>query len=461
MRPAVPAGTCLVLAALCVPGLAVEPSAAPSPAVVHRQTVSAPTAWASCSGDGESDREHLRQASEPAAAVDPRRTDRAIAVWMQDFSVAQPVARGVGSGARWTEPQAPALSGCTGRAGSPFAVFDPQAAWSSDGSLLVSGVTAGVPSGIPVAPLTDNPFVREVVAARSTDGGRSFGPPVVLRSSGTEGVAVLDRDLLTADLTRPGIYWAAWTRIDGLGAGSAVEWARSGDGGRTWSPAAELTRGLGGVVLGTGLVSVDDQPVALVVEAGPQPAALAGAFVGGSTLAAYAPGGLLGWERRATVAALPGFPETASLAADPDGTLFAAWATGPTGTQVSRSHDGGRTWVEPVTVEAPGGAPEGATVAAAADGSVAVLWYSGPSEARTVRVALSTDGGTSFPRSVLVDGPFDLADTPATNGAGGRALGDYFALLPQEEGWLAVYATPPGPGDAGQTGVVRAAAIRP
>lgn len=467
----------LPLLALFLPlsaGLSMPADARPSDLVVSaRQTVSAPTQWERCA-QSQFDRERFGQATEPAVAVDPRDSQRAAAVWMQDAALAQPVVRTGDAGRRWSAPAAPSLSGCTGRAaaGGAIAVFDPQLAWTGGGALLVSGITAGAPTGVPPeTPLGDtpgvayDPFVREVVVARSGDGGQTFLPPAVLRRTGDTDAAILDRDVLAADVTRPQEAVAAWTRIDVPADTSAVEWSRTTDGGQTWSPALPLVGGRTsarlGVVLTTGIASVGGNAVALVLEAAPQPLGLAGTFVGDSTLAAYGlAAGETSWTRLSTLTVLPGFPQTASLVAGPDGALVAGWADEDR-VVVARSTDGGRTWRE-TTVAVGATSPSGVTVGAASGGRTAVLWYAGPDSSRTVTVAESRDAARSFPRQGTVEDGLDLSRTHATNGAGGSALGDYFGLAHTGKGWLAVYAAPPTPEEEqrGQTGVVRTALVR-
>lgn len=77
----------------------------------------------------------------------------------------------------------------------------------------------------------------DILFARSTDGGRSFSPPLNLSSSrGGDGKGRLDRDTWSngsLDLAaRPdGSVFAAWTEYDG-----ALWLARSRDGGRSFTP---------------------------------------------------------------------------------------------------------------------------------------------------------------------------------------------------------------------------------
>jgi hypothetical protein len=222
-------------------------------------------------------------------------------------------------------------------------------------------------------PLGLLPPPNPLLAARSTDGGRTFGPPVTVEPAravvqpavvlGEDGQAVVLAFDLSAD---PFNYEAQHEGQGGAppeGTWGVLAW-RSTDGGATFGAA---------VPVATGLVVPDRVVVDLM--------------------------------RGPSLAREPGTPR-----------LYAAWDAGrgdDRDVHVARSDDGGATWTpEPARLRRPRSQLLPA-VAAAHGGRVDLVFFdrsADPADVRTeVVVASSWDGGRTFSTAVVSEAPFDAA----------------------------------------------------
>ena len=180
---------------------------------------------------------------------------------------------------------------------------------------------------------------------------------------------------------------------------SALRFARSDDGGRTWSEPVSVNEGAtfgshnfhsllaapGGVVYASWLSSVEGNSGVWIRRSND----------GGRT-----------WGPSQGVHLEPTCPCCrTSLAAGPDGSLYAAWRKIFPGDVrdivVARSTDGGLTWSPPVRPREDGwvfpGCPHaGPSLRVAADGSLHVAWWTGKSGEAGVYYARSDDGGATF-----------------------------------------------------------------
>ncbi len=126
-------------------------------------------------------------------------------------------------GAQWHHAPVPGLTRAVG--GTYDRASDPVVAFGADGSVYISALVfdTGCPTGIAVS--------------RSTDGGATFGKPVLAQSSNTCAVSD-DKNWLVTD-TQPdspfyGRVYQFWTEfLAGAGSPQEVRW--SDDNGRTWS----------------------------------------------------------------------------------------------------------------------------------------------------------------------------------------------------------------------------------
>jgi len=194
----------------------------------------------------------------------------------------------------------------------------------------------------------------DILFARSTDGGRSFAPPLNLtkRSLAGEGKGRLTRERwhngsLDLAVAADGTIHAAWTEYRGR-----LWTARSTDGGASFEA---------------------PERVAVAEDAGP----------------ARAP----------------------SLAIGPDGTIYLAWTVGEdpgADIRVAVSHDGGRSFGAPVAVAPDPGHADAPKLAVGAAGTVHLIFGQsgeGPFIQYDVRYTRSTDGGRSFEPPRIVSNP--------------------------------------------------------
>ena len=177
---------------------------------------------------------------EPMVAPDPTNSNHLIGVWQQDRwsdGGAEGQLTGVSfdGGRTWSRTSA-ALSRCTGgnatNGGDYPRVSDPWISIAPDGTAYQSGI---VFSGGTLMP---NSF-GAVVASRSTDGGRTWGPAATLISDGSQFFN--DKDSITADPTNAHFVYATWDRLIASEVGHGPTWfARTTDGGATWEPARSI-----------------------------------------------------------------------------------------------------------------------------------------------------------------------------------------------------------------------------
>ncbi len=262
--------------------------------------------------------------------------------------------------------------------------------------------------------------VAFIGVSRSTDGGRTFTPPVSASWSVDGPGSFQDKELIAADATGgryDGNVYVTWTRFSREGMRIYV--ARSTDGGRSFQPAIPLSPP-GHVVQGSiprvgpngevyvawedftipGIVvtrSTDggrtfDEPVlAARVE-----------FIGEDAPPATCQG------RRILKGYIDAGFEFPSLAVNPtNGEVYVVFASNPPGVDQSdvyfvRSSDGGRTWSEPVRLN-DDRTPNDQflpALAVAPDGTIAAIWYDRRHDPENLKIdvymAVSTDGGRTW-----------------------------------------------------------------
>ena len=150
-------------------------------------------------------------------------------------------ARSGDGGVTWgTSGFLPGLTFSAGVVGSPFErVSDPSVAFDAkQGVWLISS--------IPILPSTSVPTV---FVSRSTDGARTWGPPVSIPPPDAKTVD-LDKNWTVCDnhVDSP-FYGHCYTELDNFAAGDLELMSTSNDGGATWSvpiPTAGHDKGLGG-----------------------------------------------------------------------------------------------------------------------------------------------------------------------------------------------------------------------
>jgi hypothetical protein len=315
----------------------------------------------------------------------------------------------------------------------------------------------------------------EVVVSSSADGGRNWGPAVVVVTS-ADPLVNFDKETLQADPSRPGVAYVLWVRYTSPDPDRAAKtnetfFSRSDDGGTTWSTPVRVygadteTQFHQLVVLSDGSLLDAFIEAPSLSERPPVQARLAVVHSADGGVTWSAP--VTAAEVEFTVVVDPtnkdqvrGTGQGVLAAAGPDGAAYLAWAEehrdDGSFLAVVRSDDAGRTWSPPGrVVSGSSGQPFIPQVAVAADGTVGVSWYQvGGEEGHEldteVWLAWSRDHGDSW-QSARVAGPFDLRTAPLS--ADGDFVGDYEGLVPIPDGFAALYAMAKPPSRSGATDI--------
>jgi hypothetical protein len=393
---------------------------------------------------------------EPWLAISPLDPSRFVGLWQQDRfdnggAKALVLALSADGGATWQRRAMP-FSRCGGAAPGSAGDFeratDPWVDIGADGAVHAMALSFDGGAFVPGSR-------SAMLAARSTDGGASFGPVQVLQ---LDGDAVFnDKNSLTADPTDARFVYATWGRLEPDGRGP-MRLSRSEDAGLTWLPsqvAYDPAAPPGGGVAQTIGARI------VVLPAGAERGVLVAVFTQIDTPATRprtstvramrsADKGLT-WQPPVVVGTLEAIGARdpvsgrvirdgavlTSVAAGPDGALWVVWqdARFDAGRRdaivFSRSTDGGRTWSVPARISRDtGSAAFTPAVHVRADGTVGVMHFdlSPPrTDAATIPAALrllTTRDGVTWRETVLVEA-FDLAPAPD---ARGLFLGDYHGL---------------------------------
>ena len=430
-----------------------------------RSTISAPGVAAGC--------ERAGVASFPALAVDPSRPSRMTAVWGVDGIMGVASATSRDGGRTWAREPVPTATTCTGGPDRRRLIVNPRLAEGPDGRAWFgsswisdtaeplfafgtvahvrgpSGWRAGIPlvtgassQNVAIVPDARDPdaavalvtrmtgvplphqiayapyYVTEVVAQRTTDGGRSWSAPVVAHAGSDDqlnevfaqrlpdgSIVAIIASVPNAEL--PGFLVGEFVLGDGR-VPFRVSSIRSTDGGATWSAP---------VPVGSYLLRFLADP-----------------------------------ETGRDVAGIPGKPD---LAVAPDGTLAATWVTleddGRGVVRLARSRDGGRSWgrvegaiTRPRAVFSPHVAYDGA-------GRLGMFFYDLANDVlgdepltTAARVAVERVDGGGFDL-VTLPSPFDLRRT-FVDGLpydGGMSLGVTQDLRGLRSGFAAAHTVGP------------------
>lgn len=350
----------------------------------------------------------------PAAASNPQDPDNVVVVNRQDrpgFSAA--INTSTDGGAEFTTATPPLPDGLD----RPYA---PSVAFAADGTASVLYVNLTGPGNQP-----DNLWL-----AGSADGGRSFAEPVRVAGELTfQARLAVDPDAGALYAT-----WLQATEVGLLsfpGAPPRIVAARSTDGGRTWSDPVPVSDP-GRQRVGAAVPAVLPDGTLVVVykdfkgdvrdwqnlegPVWPDPFALV-ATRSTDRAASFEPGTEFDSELVPTERFVPFLPTFPSVSPGPDGELYAAWADGRNGDAdvfLRTSPDGGRQWSEPVRVnQNPSG--DGTdqklpAVGVAPDGRVDVLYLDGRADPGGVMLeaslSSSQDAGRTFDRTVVSPQPF-------------------------------------------------------
>ncbi|MCU0626554.1 MAG: glycoside hydrolase [Gemmatimonadaceae bacterium] len=253
--------------------------------------------------------------------------------------------------------------------------------------------------------------------ARSTDGGRTWGAPVTVADSALFASYNFHALHAAAD----GRLYAAW--LDGRHGKSAAYIARSDDGGATWGRNVRVDMGESCPCCRTALASGADGTLYLawrsVLPGSVRDIVVARSTDGGGTWSAPVRVHADGWVYDGCPHAGP------ALAVDADGTLHATWWTGKdgrAGVWYAQSRDRGRSFAAPVAMGvASASRPAHAQLALGDGGAVVVAWDDGTVKLPRVVVRTSRDGGATFGDAVTASDPQVAAQFPVL-GVHARAL---------------------------------------
>lgn len=301
-------------------------------------------------------------------------------------------------------------------AGNAGKLFAPSAAYDGKGILYVSYVTLSGGGNSP-----DSLWV-----ARSGDGGLTFDEPTRVAGPHTFQTS------LAAD-PKTGRLFATWLQSNPTATmcvlcfaqtGLPIVVSRSDDGGRTWSPPAQVSDG-GRMRIGAPSIAVDGDgnPAVLYLDYGSDRLDwenLPGTYDGKFTLVLarssdqglrYEPGRVVDADIVPPNRFLVYLPVSPAFAIAGNGDLVAVWADGRSGDSdilLRRSTDDGRTWAKPVTVNrgtAGDGVPQDMpSVGVSPGGRIDVVYYDRTLDRRgstaDVLLSSSSNSGRSFSKTV-------------------------------------------------------------
>ncbi len=366
-----------------------------------------------------------------------------------------------------------------------YAFGDPSQAFDANGNAYYGTLAFPHPPGTEQAATGQQ---ADFFVAKSTDGGCSYAQ--VAKVSGASPAIFDDKDAIAAD-ANPGSpfknnVYAAWTKFT-LSGSDQILFARSTDGGKTWSNPLPVSPGYNnnhvggrqGAVIrvgptGTVYVAWLDTVNKQAVER------LSISTDGGKTFPRQnitvakvtddfvnpAPGSSFRQDARA-------FP---SMAVAPGGSLYVAWAnrtgdpaSGHAVVMVAKSTDGGLTWSTPVAAgDVPGSSAFFSSITVAPDGTVDVVFQAltdvpagtapGPGVVSyDSYLTQSTDHGATWSAPVTISTMSSDPDGSSTNGLRAQFLGDYITAVADSSHVYAVWtdsrnATPCAAVDAFRAG---------
>jgi hypothetical protein len=424
------------------------PAGARAASVRNAQQISSDTLPGSVAG------EHGTQ-GEPSMALDPRDPNRLVSLFQvrrfkDGGSAAIGYATSHDGGAIWARGILPGLTRASGgefpRASNPTVAFGPDGTVYAESLLVTPSRRACVPAS------------RTAIAVqRSTDGGLSFGPPVIAqddRASCHGTLKINDKPWIavdTSDGPHRGRLYLVWTQLP-----SQLVERHSDDGGTHWSALQRIA--FPGDAIGAVALVGPDGNVTIVLNNGDH--------VNPVAYAISSPDGAASWGEPRRISRLRaggpdgirlgppgGFP---AAAVDPtDGALYVAWrdyrfrrntlapaahAVAYSDILISRSRDGGRTWSAPrrITARARASTLQNFMPAVAAHGGDVSVSYLAAREGSLLArplLSVSHDGGATFDGAIGLGPRLDLRYAARTCFGCGtryaertRFLGDYMGI---------------------------------
>ncbi|MEP6940586.1 MAG: sialidase family protein [Rudaea sp.] len=430
------------------------PPPPPPPALDAQYRASAPTPFAAgCDGVAAVGTLYVNAEVEPSLVANPADGRNLIASWQQDrwgSGGARGVVVGVSrdGGTTWSQ-RALAFTRCGG--GNPGNGGDYQRASNAWMSISTTGIAFVASLAFDGAVL--QPGSRSaVLAARSTDGGATWGPTFVLIGDGAD--AFNDKVAITADAATPHFVYAVWDRLTTTNFGPTW-FARSRDDGVSWETARPIfDPGVNNQTISNAIVVLPNGTlINLFIN-------IIGSADGTSFTSSLAvirsSDNGTSWSAPVKIADNLGIgtrdPQTGqrirdsslvpAITAGPGGVLYVLWqdARFSSGARdaiaVSKSVDGGLSWSAPARVNADASvAAFSPTGGVRADGVLGVTYYDfrpDTSDRNTLPTAhwLARSADAINWQETQVAGPFDLDIAPlSTTSAAGLFLGDYQGLV--------------------------------
>jgi hypothetical protein len=394
-------------------------------------------------------------------AANQDRPRQLVGAWIQEPPRAPAVSYSRNGGRSWHAVVPPALADCTGsdyvRSGDP---------WLSVGPGGVAYL-ATLPGASQPAPA--------VQVSRSPDTGRSWSRPVFVERRSGPVLEWDDKPTVTADPYRRGHVYASWGRQyvqaspGGVLIPYRVEFSRSSDGARTWSPPVIIDTPPAGWRENISQILVPRRGQLLCLfsrrELAPNGVSpLPGGRVqfyatrsrdGGRTwssprlLAQGRDEALEDTERSTRIRSAVTHVFTA--ASGPRRRVYVAWADVLSGDEsrimLVRSRDGGRSWSHPRSVSSGAERPMNPDLAVAGNGAVAVRFYDlrgdqpGDGALSTRSWVRVSHNGWQRWRERELGGVFDLRTAPVAGGTNpGRFLGEYQGIVGLPTGFGTLFA---------------------
>jgi len=420
--------------------------------VKHVRVISGPSPFtAGCPGAALDDTHIAGNEIEPAITVNPANPRNIVGTWQQDLGFtarSDLIGSSLDGGKTWKRSTIPGLTVCTG--GTADSASDPWVSAGPDGTIYSLGIVLNLDGDLVTPP-------SAIVASRSRDGGRTWARPTTVAPF----EPVNDTAMIAAHPRRAGrayAVWANWDHSYTFPLAASVSFSRTTDGGRTWSPPVVIDRpGPTSVDQAPRLVVLPDGTLLTVFARGDLAAGIGSLHATRSTddgrtwqpavLAGSQPIQMFFDPETGAEYPQPGFP---SAAVAPDGTVYivAERDTSATsgGIGIFRSRDGGLTWTSSALpgVTAFAFLP---SVAVDAHGTVGVTWYDlrndRPGDAASTAdawFASSRDRGATW-RQTHVAGPFDIRGLPSSGN--GHQLGEYEGLAAiGGRGFAAIFTAP-------------------
>jgi hypothetical protein len=335
------------------------------------QVVSGPSPFAAGCPGAFDDTSITGYELESAITVNPANPRNIVATWKQDagpvVSRSDLVASSRDGGKTWTRSAIPGLSVCTG--GTADHGSDPWVSAGADGTVYFSGL---------INFFSSDPPPGSIVASRLSDGGRSWPAPATLDGP----AAGIETPSITASPARAGRAFVVWADFSMAN----VKVSRTSDGGASWSPPVVVHQaGADALDLAPRLLVLPNGTLLSVFARadftlGEGQLYAARSRDGGRTwlpAVQFASTPIHTFFDPDTGHELPQ-PQFPSVTVAPDGSVYVAIEANTSASSgmivVARSRDGGRSWS---SAPLPGVSAYAFEPAIAADshGTVAVTWY--------------------------------------------------------------------------------------